>query len=216
MTGLILAGGSGARMGRDKAAMPFEGEPMASRVARALASVCEELLVASGDGTRLGWLGLRQVADAVPGAGPLGGLVVGLEASTTELTAAVGVDMPHVNPPLLSLMAGLWRGEDAVVPVSADGPEPLHAIYAGARAAPRLRRTLEAGTRSLRQALELLSVRTVPRDVWRAVDPEGRFAQNLNRPEDLARPDPVEGQHPRPGPAGRPRPRPDLQPGSSP
>jgi molybdopterin-guanine dinucleotide biosynthesis protein A len=193
MTGLILAGGSGERMGRDKASMPFEGEPMASRVARTLASVCDEVLVASGDGSRLGWLGLRQVADDVPDAGPLGGLVAGLEASTSELTAAVAVDMPYVCSALLSLMARLWNGEDAVVPVSARGPEPLHALYAGAAAGPRLRDAFTDGTRSMRDALQLLSVRSVAEEIWRGVDPQGRFAWNLNRPDELARPGPEAG-----------------------
>jgi molybdopterin-guanine dinucleotide biosynthesis protein A len=190
LTGLILAGGSGLRMGRDKASMPFEGEPMVSRVARALGPVCDEVLVASGDGSRLGWVGLRQVADAAPDAGPLGGLVPGLEASTTELTAAVAVDMPYVCSALLSLMARLWNGEDAVVPVSARGPEPLHALYAGAGAGPRLRDAFTEGTRSLRDALQVLSVRSVAEEIWRDVDPKGRFAWNLNRPDDLARPGP--------------------------
>jgi molybdopterin-guanine dinucleotide biosynthesis protein A len=186
MTGLILAGGSGARMGRDKASMPFEGEPMASRVARLLAEACDEVLVASGDGFRLAWVGLPQVADATPAAGPLGGLVSGLEAASNELTAAVAVDMPYVSGGLLGLMADLWDGEDAVVPRSQYGPEPLHALYASS-AGPPLRAALSDGTRSLREALGRLSIRDVPEGIWRRVDSTGRFAWNLNRPEDLTR-----------------------------
>jgi molybdenum cofactor guanylyltransferase len=193
MTGLILAGGAGTRMGRDKASMSFDGEPLGARVARLLAAACEEVLVASGDGSRLDWLGLPQVADAVSGSGPLGGLVAGLAAASNDLTAAVAVDMPYVNPELLAVMAGLWRGEDAVVPRSDDGPEPLHALYATASAGPRLREALRSGTRSLRDALGWLSVREVTGETWRRVDPEGAFAWNLNRPQDLARPGPKRG-----------------------
>ena len=68
-------------MGRDKAGIPFEGGTLASRAARKLAEVCDEVLVASGDGKRLASLGLRQVADATAERGPLGGIVAGLEAA---------------------------------------------------------------------------------------------------------------------------------------
>src|SRR5919201_1260463 len=92
MTGLILAGGRGTRMGGGKAGLEVESEPLARRVAARLADACDVVLVASGDGRRLGWLGLPQVEDPIPDAGPLAGLVAGLEAATTPLVAAVAVD----------------------------------------------------------------------------------------------------------------------------
>ena len=132
LTGLLLAGGGSRRMGRDKTAPDFliGGEPLAARVARALGEVCDEVLVASGDGKRMAWLGLPQVADALPDSGPLGGLVAGLEAATHPHVAVVAADMPFASPALLCLLASLVGGHDAAVPVSPDGTEPLHAVYA--------------------------------------------------------------------------------------
>jgi molybdopterin-guanine dinucleotide biosynthesis protein A len=49
-----------------------------------------------------------------------------------------------------------------------------------------LERALAEGERSVQGALRTLSIRVVGPDVWRAADPSGRFAVNLNRPEDLA------------------------------
>jgi molybdopterin-guanine dinucleotide biosynthesis protein A len=92
LSGLLLAGGGSTRMGRDKTAPDFlfEGEPLAARVARLLREACDEVIVASGDGERLAWLGLPQVADAIPGSGPLRGLVAGLEAAKHQLVAGGG------------------------------------------------------------------------------------------------------------------------------
>src|SRR5437764_5970223 len=75
LTGLLLAGGRGARMGRDKATVEFEGEPLARRVARVLSEVAVRVIVASGDGSPLDWLGREQVPDDPSGAASLSGLV---------------------------------------------------------------------------------------------------------------------------------------------
>jgi molybdopterin-guanine dinucleotide biosynthesis protein A len=171
-------------MGRDKATLPFDGEPLLTRVARLLGDACDEILVASGDGVRLGTFGLRQVADAAPDAGPLGGLVSGLEAASNPLVAAVAVDMPFVSAPVLRAMANLWDTEEAVVPVSDQGPEPLHAVYALQAAGP-LRRCLADGRFAMRSALARLRVRFVDEAIWREADPTGQFARNLNVPADL-------------------------------
>jgi molybdopterin-guanine dinucleotide biosynthesis protein A len=185
MTGLLLAGGSSSRMGADKAELRFEGEPLVRLVADLLARACGEVAVASGDGRRLAWLGLPQVADVVPSAGPLAGLVAGLEVARTELVAVVAVDMPFASPAVLELLAERWDGQDAVVPRSDAGLEPLHAVYARA-AAGRLRAALESGERSVQRALAGMDVLVVEPDEWRAADPTGRFSWNVNRPEDLA------------------------------
>jgi molybdopterin-guanine dinucleotide biosynthesis protein A len=171
-------------MGLDKAALEFEGVPLARRVASVLAEVADRVVVASGDGARLGWLGLEQVPDVVPDAGPLSGLVAGLELATTPLVAVAAVDMPFANAALFRFLADLWSGEDAVVPVTDYGTQPLHSVYA-TRATPLLRTGLDSGERAVRRAVESLRVRTVGRSEWAALDPSGSFARNLNYPEDL-------------------------------
>ena len=82
MSGVVLAGGASRRMGRDKALMELDGEPLVARAVRLLSGVCSDVAVASGDGRRLdgAGLGVRQVADVVPDAGPVAGIAAGLEA----------------------------------------------------------------------------------------------------------------------------------------
>jgi molybdopterin-guanine dinucleotide biosynthesis protein A len=184
LSGVVLAGGASRRMGRDKALIDFEGEPLAVRVARRLAEACDDVVVASGDGRRLAWLGLPQVADVVPGAGPLAGIVAGLESARLPLVAVVAVDMPYVHAGVLLALAGAWAGEPAMVPLIAGRLEPLHAVYSAA-AAGELRSRLEAGQRSVHEALRALGVRVVPGADLAGEDPGCRFALSLNRPEDL-------------------------------
>jgi molybdenum cofactor guanylyltransferase len=184
MTGLLLAGGGSRRMGRDKAGIEFEGETLASRVVRTLAEVCQEVLVASGDGTHLAGLGLQQVADPVPEPGPLGGIVAGLEAARHPLVAVVAVDMPFASPTLLRMLAEMAAGQDALVPVTDRGPQPLHAVYVTG-AATAFRAEIDAGRLSVRAALASVRTRYVTPGEWTAADPSGRFAENLNTPEDL-------------------------------
>jgi molybdopterin-guanine dinucleotide biosynthesis protein A len=172
-------------MGREKALIRVGGRPLVLHVAGLLEEACAPVLLAPGRRGRLGFLGYPEVEDDVPGAGPLGGLVAGLSSSPHELLAAVGVDMPFASPATLSLLAAIHVGEDAVVPVTRSGPQPLHAVYS-ASALPKLRAHLAGGHLALRSVLSELSVRWVEHDEWDATDPSGRFAVNVNTEEDVA------------------------------
>lgn len=184
MTGLVLAGGRSRRMGRDKALIEVAGDALVLRVGRVLEEVCDRVLVASGQDDRyeLGW---EQVPDLAPDAGPLAGILAGLEAADTDLVAVVAVDMPYADARVLQLLADEWMGEAAVVPLVDERVQPLHGIYATA-AAPSLRRLVEAGKRSVVPSLSEVGARVVGEEIWGEADPEGRFARNVNRPEDLA------------------------------
>jgi molybdopterin-guanine dinucleotide biosynthesis protein A len=184
LAGLVLAGGRSSRMGREKALVSFEGQPMVLRVAERMALAADPVLLATGRPGRLGPLGYPEVADVVAECGPLGGLVAGLEASPHELMAVAAVDMPYLSPELMRFLASLRQDEDAVVPIGTTGPEPLHAVYASS-AIPAMRDALAEGRYGLRLLLEGLRVREVPSSEWspRGVDPG--FAFNLNTPADL-------------------------------
>jgi molybdopterin-guanine dinucleotide biosynthesis protein A len=125
------------------------------------------------------------VADAIPGAGPLAGIVAGLERSSHDLVAVLAVDMPFASAAMFRFLASKLQADQAVVPVTDRGPEPLHAVYA-CDAAPALRSALEDGTRSVIDALSRIETAYLQFSDWHDADPSGRFATNVNRPEDLA------------------------------
>ena len=185
LAGLVLCGGTSRRMGSDKALMHVDGEPLVLRVARRLSTVADPVLLATGVPGRFGQLGLREVPDARPLAGPLAGVVAGLEASPHPLVAVIAADMPFASPEVLRLLVLLRVDEDVVAPVTSSGIEPLHAVYARG-ALPELRTALDEDRFSLRSVLGRLRVRKVVESEWRSSDPTGRFALNLNRPEDVS------------------------------
>ena len=169
LAGLVLCGGKSRRMGRDKALLEVGGVPLVVLVARRLSAVAD--------------LGIAERPE--PGAGgPLAGLVAGLASSLHGLVAVVAVDMPEASASLFRLLAAQHQGEDAVVPVDEGGRQPLHAVFSRDAHEP-LSTALHEGTRGVLDALSRLRVREVGEREWRTADPSGRFATNLNAPEDL-------------------------------
>jgi molybdopterin-guanine dinucleotide biosynthesis protein A len=171
-------------MGRDKALIEVRGRVLVDVLAERMQGVADPVLLAPGRPGRLGPRPYPEVADAAPDAGPLGGVIAALEASPCPLMAVVAVDMPHANPEVLTVLAKLHDGEDAVVPVTDAGLEPLHAVYATSALAP-LRAALGTGRYGMRDVLASLTVREVGKKEWGSIDPSGGFATNINRPEDL-------------------------------
>jgi molybdopterin-guanine dinucleotide biosynthesis protein A len=182
MTGVVLAGGASRRMGTDKALLDWHGRALVDHVAERIRPACAHVLLASGDGRRLGRPG--EIADAVADTGPLGGLLAGLEAAVTPLVALVAVDMPHANAVVLRALAAVIGEADAAVPLVNGRIQPLHAVYRTTCAEP-LRAYLHDGGRAVMGFLERSQVVTAGGEVWIAADPAGRFAANLNAPEDI-------------------------------
>lgn len=73
---------------------------------------------------------------------------------------------------------------DAVVLVDAAGRQPLHAAYRRS-VAGIVGELLAADERRMAALLERLRVRLVLPAEWRAIDPTGRSAANVNEPSDL-------------------------------
>lgn len=184
LAGLVLCGGHSRRMGVDKALLVLDGERLVDRAAARLGAVAAPVLLACG-ARALTVAGCSTVADMVAGAGPLGGIAAGLRVSPHRLLAVVAVDMPWLDAALLAGLAAAWRpGDDAVVPLSGRGPEPLHAVYARSALAV-LEEALGAGRLRIQDALGGLRVRTVDAAELAGDIATARFALNLNRPADL-------------------------------
>lgn len=183
--GILLAGGESRRMGRDKAALRLGARTLAELAHAALSAVCAELVVVTWDGADAPLAGARIIGDHHPGRGPLEGVASGLEALGTERAIVLACDMPFATPALLAHLASLAPGAEAVVPVTADGPQPLLAVYAR-RTWPALRALLDGGERRMGAWLATLDVAWVEATALAPYDPDGRAFWNLNRPEDLA------------------------------
>jgi len=179
---VILAGGRSRRMGYDKATLPAGDVTLIEHLARRLAPVVDETIIAGG-AVRPPVEGARVVADHLPGLGPLAGMLAGLTAATERHVWVVGCDLPDVEPALGGLLRVLAGDHEAVVPRPEEEPEGVCALYLR-ELAPRIEALLAAGERSIRALLDRSIVRYVAANELRAVDPELRSFRNINTPTD--------------------------------
>jgi molybdopterin-guanine dinucleotide biosynthesis protein A len=184
LTGLVLAGGRSRRMGTDKAVLRLDGERLVDRAVRLLGGCCVAVLVASGDGRRL-TVAAPQVADEPGVAGPLGGLIAGLDASPTADVAVVAVDGPYPDPAVLALCAALRGTAPVAAPVVDGVVQPLHAVWTRG-AVEDLRAAAADGERSPRRLVERLEGRLVTPAEWRPRARDGAaFAVDWDTPDEV-------------------------------
>ena len=183
IAGAVLVGGASQRMGRDKARVEVAGVAAATRLARLLAGICEEVLLVGGNppADAPG----RRVADSEGPACALRGLVAALGAANTERVLVVATDLVLVTPDLLLALTA-WPEADAVAPRTADGVHPLCALYRRATALAAASARLEKGELKLQGLLDYLDSSYLEPDDVRAIDPDGTALSNVNTPEDLA------------------------------
>lgn len=182
-TGIILAGGSSTRMGRDKRQLPWNETTMLEHVVNVVASVCDEVIVVVADpATPSIPAGARPVADSVAGAGPIAGLHAGLAAARAPHCFVCSCDLPLLRPSLVRfLLDELHSGvADAVVPRTQHGTQPLCAAWS-TRLVDHIAGRIAAAEHSLRALVDSLAhVRFIDEPELRRVDPQLLSLTNLN------------------------------------
>ena len=182
----ILAGGRARRLGEiDKSALTIDGETIMERLLGVLASVTPHIFAVGDRYGAATAAGLRVVPDAIPDSGPLGGVYTAIVSSPCDRTLVVGCDMPFLTGPFLRYLAE--RSETlSVMPRTANGYEPLCAIYARETAAA-LRERLDRGERQAAHPPGGVQVIEVGAEELAAFDPDGLLFVNVNSPHDYAR-----------------------------
>lgn len=105
---IILCGGGSRRMGRDKAALDWEGRRAVDLVAELARAVGADALVTAGAD-----LGLPWTPDDATGAGPVGGVLAGARALGTARLLVLAVDAPTITPDDLAALlihGGCYEG----------------------------------------------------------------------------------------------------------
>ena len=183
----IQAGGESRRMGRNKALMPFAGQALIAYLIARLANAGDELFVTANQPGLYGFLELPVYPDAIPGKGALGGLLTALRRAKYPVVAVVACDMPFASPALLQRQYQVLLEEkaDVVVPATAFGLEPLHALYRIAACLPAVEAAIDSGQLKLSSWFGQLNVRTLAADEWQSYDPDGVVFTNLNTPDEF-------------------------------
>ncbi len=174
-------------MGRDKALLPWGAVTLLEHACARLRAVCDDVRLLTGGEARYLDASWPVVLDAWPDAGPLAGVLAGVEClQVGQPGLFLAVDAPFVTHALLAFLLEAGEGWDAVVPLTETGPQPLCALYRAACAAP-IRARLAAGERRMTCFWPDVRVRRVgAEDLSRFGDPARLFA-NLNTPDDYAR-----------------------------
>jgi molybdopterin-guanine dinucleotide biosynthesis protein A len=172
-------------MGRDKALLPWAGGDLLGHALDRLREVVPEVRILAGSERRYVERGFPVDTDAVPGLGPIAGLLAGLEAVAGRAALLLAIDLPLVPTALLSRLLGLAAAFDAVVPVSPRGPEPLCALY-GPGCLPALRRRVERGDLRMTGFWPDVRVRRLEAEEVAAFGPPERLFLNVNAPQDYA------------------------------
>lgn len=161
--GYVLVGGHSRRMGRDKAFLPYRGQPLGAWVAR-LAEAAAGSVTLVGDPARYASLGFPVIPDRLSGAGPLAGIHAALEHTQADWNLVLACDMPGLELRFLHslLREAETRGAACLAPAGPSGLfDPLCAVY-HRRALPLVRQALHAGTRKLSAVLDLLGAAAFP------------------------------------------------------
>lgn len=191
ITGGILAGGRGRRMGGvDKGLVTWRGRPLIEHVLAALRPQVLELLInANRNQAAYAGYGHPVVADRLDGfAGPLAGFAALLGCCDTDWLAVVPCDAPHLPRDLVARLDTARRRVDADIAVAHDGQrlQPVHVLL-GRHLLPDLEAFLAAGERKIDRWYARHRMVTVDFG-----DCPAAFA-NLNTPEDHQR---LEGEGP--------------------
>jgi molybdopterin-guanine dinucleotide biosynthesis protein A len=184
----ILAGGRAERMGgADKASLRLGGARIIDRQIAALTGVADELLIVANDPHRYAAFQIPVIPDVIPGAGALGGVYTALRAARGEAVVILACDLPFVTRELLArLIDELTPDDDAVMPRSTRGLEPLCAVYR-TRCAAEIRARIERRELQVSELPRGLRIREIGPDALAPYDSEGRLFVNVNTPHDYVR-----------------------------
>jgi molybdopterin-guanine dinucleotide biosynthesis protein A len=163
ITGVVLAGGRGSRMGGvDKGLQPLNLEPLALHALRRLSPQCGAMLISANRSLEIyAQLGMpfraKVVVDAFPDfPGPLAGMSAALHAAQTEFVLFAPCDAPFVDPHLADRLSEKLIADNADIAIAtvtdSAGDRHLHPVFALLRTslADDLDAFIRAGERKVR------------------------------------------------------------------
>jgi molybdenum cofactor guanylyltransferase len=185
ITGVILAGGMGRRMGGvDKGLQELRGRPMVAWVIERLQPQVASLIInANQNLDRYGEFGCPVVPDQIPDfAGPLAGLHAALSAAQSPLVATAPCDSPFLPDDLVFRLFSALTAANADLAVARTFDQP-HPVFCLCRreVLPHLTEFLESGGRKIDRWYSTLKIVEV------AFDDKADAFENINTRDELSR-----------------------------
>jgi molybdenum cofactor guanylyltransferase len=185
-SGIILSGGLNTRHeGRNKAFCPVGGSRIIDRVFGVMSALFDDLIVVTNDPPSYLDLNATIVTDIYPERSSLTGIHAGLSAAVHEHAFCMACDTPFVRKELIELLLATLRpSDDVLIPQTRDGLEPLCAIYSR-RCLNAIERNLSRNIFKIQNFFTDMSVRKIPDETLRTVDPDLVTFYNVNSPDRL-------------------------------
>jgi len=184
ITGVILAGGQGRRMGGvDKGLQYLNGRPLVQWVLERLAPQVHTVLISANQNPeRYAEFGCAVLPDTIPDfAGPLAGLQAALAHAATPLIATVPCDSPFLPADLVERLHAALQARHADLAVPRTGDRAHRAFCLTRREMlPKLDAFLNSGERKVGLWHASLNVVEV------AFDDQADAFSNINTAEELA------------------------------
>jgi len=192
---VVLCGGKGGRMGRDKGSLIIRGKPMLFHVLDTLENIVDDLVLVLGNQGQVERyknilytknyenIHLRIYKDKIINQGPLGGILTGLLNIKSEYALVLPCDSPLISTDFILKMYEHSEKEnfDAVIPQWDNGYiEPLHSIYKK-EVTKIIDILLLQGKRDIRSLIGKLNVRYVNVKI---LDKTTNSFKNINTIED--------------------------------
>ncbi len=190
VSGLILAGGTGRRMGAFKPTLILGGRPLILRTMAALRPLTEEVVVAHGPDAHRDRLEslvpeARLVGDE--GKGPLGGLFEGSRAARGDWILVAPADTPFLSPDLYGRLIEEAQPSEGCIPSGGTKTNPLIGAYRRGALLRASEAMLRQGERAAQSILPHLRLGRLSEDDLRGM-PFGRECTfDIDTQEDLAR-----------------------------
>jgi molybdenum cofactor guanylyltransferase len=185
--GILLAGGQATRMGGgDKALRTLGGIPLLAHAIASLRPQCDALLIsANGEAKRFARFDLPIVADDIENAGPLAGILAGLDfaaAQQASFVVSAPTDTPFLPADLVAKLHAARAAASADIACTRSGGATHPAIaFWPVAVRTALRQALD---QNLRKVDRFMSRYVVAYADW-PVTPFDPFF-NINAPDDLA------------------------------
>ena len=187
ITGIILAGGNNTRMGTNKAFLEINGVRLIDKTINIYRGLFSEIIIVTNDPlSYLEFTNATVITDIYKGKGALGGIYTGLFYSRNPYAFVSACDMPYLNKDFIEYLAGQSGKHDVIVPVLAEGYQPLHAIYSR-NCLPSIKRLLMLDKLKVTGFYRDMRVLGVSEEQILPFNKNGRLFQNLNTPQDVER-----------------------------
>lgn len=187
LNAVILAGGASRRMGRDKAWLEADGQPLILRALTTIrAAEIHHVFISGRPGTDYSAVNCPVLFDPEPGLGPVAGIATALGACEAPLLLVLAVDLPIMTPAFLRKLMAHCDTETGTIPELNGKLEPLAAIYPK-RCASIARECLLSSGRAARAFAELCLREKAARPFPVPQSDAGCF-KNWNSPADIAPP----------------------------